>query len=76
MFEVDVECTEGLDGCMAGRGDVRRVVGARLTTRCEAKRGGDEFRIRVMRTPVRTGYLWGDGINWGCSGEGVDVFVG
>jgi hypothetical protein len=70
VFELDVECTEALDGFMAGRGDVRRVVGARLTTRCE------QSAVAVMRTPVRTRYLWGDGINRGCSGEGVEVFVG
>ena len=28
VFEVDVECTEALDGCMAGRADVCRVIGA------------------------------------------------
>jgi hypothetical protein len=76
-----MESVQGaLDGCLdfgPGVADVGGIVGARWTTRCEAKGSVDEFWIRTVRAaPGWTRYLWGNGIIWDGGEEGVEVFVG
>jgi hypothetical protein len=46
------------------------VLGARWNTRYEARCGIDRFRIRTVRAPGWTRYLWGNGIIWVAMGRG------